>query len=461
MIVNLTEGPVAGHLRRQASPMAVGLLAIFSFDAIDLFFISQLGDAPLAAISFTFPVIWLLSAIGFGFDAGAASCVSRAVGRNDQHKARRLTTDAAVLATLGALALCFVGLVTIRPVFSALGATEEVMPLIEDYMGIWYWVEPVAIAMWVCLAGIRARGNTLLEGKVYTAAALLNLVLDPILIFGWFGFPRLEIQGAAVASLIANAVMLCFTLVYLHTKLRVFANPFAKFSVILDSWRHTLSIGLPAALTYAIVPISNAIVVWMVADYGLDAVAGFGIAMRIEPLALLVFYSLSAVTSPFVGMNFGAQQFDRLLESRQVIAKFCLIFGLVLAVGLVLVAYPLTGLFTGSDSIQSVAVGYLWLVAISYGAHGLIMSTNSAFNGLGMPLPAVVLSGLRVILVFLPLAFVGRWLFDLQGIFGASALSNIAVGAVAYYWIGHRIRWLTDNKADAIAIAEPAGSAEQ
>ena len=461
MISNLTEGPVAGHLRRQATPMAIGLLAIFSFDAVDLFFISQLGDAHLAAVSFAYPIIWFLSTVGIGFEAGATSCISRAVGQNDQRKARRLTTDTAVLATLVAFVLCLVGLATIRPLFSALGATDEVMPLIEDYMGIWYWVEPVATAMWVCLAGIRARGNTLLEGKVITAAALLNAVLDPILIFGWFGFPRFEIQGAAVASLIANAVMLCFTLVYLHTKLRVFANPFTKFATILDSWRQILRIAVPAALTYATVPISNAIVVRMVADYGLTAVAGFGIAMRIEPMALIFFYSLSAVTSPFVGMNFGADKFDRLLEARRVIAKFCVIFGLVLAILLDLAAFPLTGLFTATDLIQRIAVEYLWLVSISYGAHGLIMATNSIFNGLGTPMPAVVLTGLRVIIIFLPLAFIGRWLFDLQGVFAASALANIAVGTLAYYWIGHRIRKLTGPTDSASGAAEPAQATER
>jgi putative MATE family efflux protein len=408
-----------------------------------------------------YPIIWFLSTVGIGFEAGATSCISRAVGQNDRNRAKRLTTDTAVLATLVSFVLCLIGLATIRPVFSALGATEEVMPLIEDYMSVWYWVEPVATAMWVCLAGIRARGNTLLEGKVITVAALLNAVLDPILIFGWFGFPRLEIQGAAIASLIANAVMLCFTLIYLHTKLRVFANPFTKLSAILDSWRQILRIAVPAALTYATVPISNAIVVRMVADYGLAAVAGFGIAMRIEPIALIFFYSLSAITSPFVGMNFGAGQFDRLLEARRVIAKFCVIFGLVLAGSLDLAAFPLTSPFTASDSIQGVAVEYLWLVSISYGAHGLTMAANSIFNGLGTPMPAVVLTSLRVIFVFLPLAFVGRWLFDLHGIFAASALANIAVGTLAYYWIGHRIRKLTGQTGSASGAAEPAGSVEQ
>ncbi|MCZ6664646.1 MAG: MATE family efflux transporter, partial [Gammaproteobacteria bacterium] len=234
-----------------------------------------------------------------------------------------------------------------------------------------------------------------------------------------------------------------------------------KFSVILDSWRQILRIAAPAALTYATVPISNAIVVAMVADYGLNAVAGFGIAMRLEPIALIFFYSLSAIASPFVGMNFSARQFDRLLEARRVIARFCVIFGLVLAASLDLAAFPLTSLFTASDSIQSVAVEYLWLVSISYGAHGLIMTVNSIFNGLGTPMPAVVLTSLRVIFIFLPLAFLGRWLFDLQGVFAASALANIAVGTLAYYWIGHRIRGLTSQTESATGDADPATSTER
>ena len=94
MTTSLTTGPVAGHLRRQAAPMGLGLVAIFSFEAVDLFFISQLGDAPLAAVAFTFPVIWLLVGIGIGFEAGASSCVSRAVGGGDEQQARREASDA-------------------------------------------------------------------------------------------------------------------------------------------------------------------------------------------------------------------------------------------------------------------------------------------------------------------------------------------------------------------------------
>ena len=437
---DLTRGPVAAHLRRQGTPFALGLVAIFSFEAADLFFISRLGDAPLAAISFTMPVIWLIYGIGIGFEAGAASCVSRAVGRQDQAQARRLTIDTLVLAVLVALLLCTIGLASIEPVFSLLGATPELMPLITEYMSIWYWVAPMDMVLWCSLASLRARGNTLLESKVITVAALLNLALDPIFIFGLFGFPRLEIQGAALATLVSNGIMLLFTLTYLHRKLKIYASPFAPLKEILDSWRHMLHIGIPAMITNAIIPVSSGIVVAMIATFGVDAVAGFGVAMRIEPIFLIPFYALSAVSSPFFGQNFGSGQFNRLVEARRVISRFCLGFGLALAITLILIAKPLTGLFSQSESIQLVAVHYLWIVAISYGAYGLVMSMNAAFNGMGKPFPGVVISTCRVIVVFLPLAFAGRYLIGLEGLFAATLLSNLLMGFVAYVWLGRRIR---------------------
>ena len=419
--------------------MALGLLAIISFDFVDLFFVSRLGDAPLAAISFTFPVIWFLGSIAIGYEAGAASCVSRAAGEGNRGRAARLTTDSAVLAGLATLVLCMIGLMTIDPIFSALGATQDLMPLITDYMSIWYWTEPASAVMWTCLASMRARGNTALEGKVITAAAILNAILDPIFIFGWLGFPRLEIAGAALASLTATLIMLVFTLLHLSMRLRVFANPIAPLARIAESWRNLLRIGLPAMLTNAIIPIANGIVMAIVATHGVNAVAGFGIAMRIEPIALIPFYALSAVSSPFFGQNIAAGKHERLLEARRVITRFCLRFGLLLAGVLCLIARPLSALFTHSLAIRDVTVDYIWLVALSYGAYGLVMSVNAAFNGIGRPLPGVLISSMRVLIVFLPLAFVGHWLFGLPGLFGASALSNLGIGALAYRWLGSQI----------------------
>lgn len=436
---DLTIGPVAAHLRRQATPFSLGLVAIFSFEAADLFFISRLGDAPLAAVSFTLPVIWLIYGIGIGFEAGAASCVSRAVGRRNHEQARRLTVDTMVLATAVAVLLALAGRAYIAPVFSLLGATPALMPMITDYMEVWYWVAPLDMALWTSLAAMRARGNTLFESKVITAAALMNLALDPIFIFGLFGFPRLEIQGAALATLVSTASMLLFTLGWLSLKAKVYANPLAPLKTLLESWRHMLAIGIPAMITNAIIPVSSGIVVALIATYGVDAVAGFGVAMRLEPMFLIPFYALSAVSSPFFGQNFGSSQFDRLLEARRAVARFCLAFGLALAVVLWLVARPLTGLFSESETIRDVAVHYLWIVSISYGAYGIVMSCNASFNGMGHPLPGVIVSASRVIVVFLPLAFLLRYLIGLEGLFVATTLSNLLMGAVAFAWLGRQI----------------------
>jgi putative MATE family efflux protein len=447
MTSTLTSGSVAGNLRKQATPFAWALVAIFSFEAVDLFFISRLGDAPLAAVAFTFPVIWLVYGIFIGFEAGAASCVSRAVGRSDDKMARRLTTDTAVLAAIVALLITFLGLVSIKPVFALLGATDNLMPLVTDYMNIWYWVVPADSALWTSLAAIRARGNTLLESKIIIAAALLNLVLDPIFIFGLFGFPELGMRGAALATVLATFTMLIFTIYYLNFRLHVYANVIAPVREIFASWTHMLKIGIPAIATNAIIPISNGIVVALIAGFGVDAVAGFGIAMRVEPVVLIPFYALSAVASPFTGQNLGSELFDRLLEARRVITRFCLGFGLALAALISLAAIPIAGIFRESTSIKEVAVHYIWIVSGGYGAYGMVMSINASFNGLGVPIPGLIITTARVLVVFLPLALLGKYLFGLHGLFAASTISNLLLGAIGWAWLGRQIRIMSARSA--------------
>ncbi len=441
---DLTVGPVAAHLRRQALPFSLGLVAIFSFEAIDLYFIAQLGDAPLAAVSFALPIIWLVYGIGIGFEAGVASCVSRAVGRREEERARRLATDSALLGAATALLIAAAGIPLIEPTFRLLGAPERLLPLIREYMEVWYFVAPLDMALWCSLAAIRARGNSLLESKIIIAAALLNVVLDPILIFGLFGFPRLEVAGAALATVISTGVMLAFGLWHLGVRLGVLATPFVRLAVMVDSWRHMLQIGIPAMATNAIIPLSSAIVVALLADYGVNAVAGFGIASRIEPMALVPFYALSAVSSPFFGQNIGAGHFDRLREARRVATKFCLVAGLLLAAVTCLATPWIAGWYTDDPAIADVTRSYVWIVAWSWGANGLVMSVNASFNGSGRPLPAVVLSTCRVIVVLLPLIALGRWLFGLAGLFGAISVANLSLGLVAWWWLGRHI-----NQAEA------------
>lgn len=444
---DLTTGSVAKHLWRQGTPMAFGLVALLSFEAVDLFFIAQLGTLPLAAVSMTFPILMLMSGIGIGFEAGAASCVSRAIGSQKESLARRLTTDAVILAGVIITSISVIGLLTIEPLFQLLGADPSLMPFIRDYMSVWYWVEPIAVMLWTGLASIRARGNAPLESKLIITAAMINLALDPLLIFGYWGFPALGVKGAAVASLIANALVLTFAFSHCHFKYRIFATPIAAWVDTVHSWRELARIGLPAIVTNAIIPVSNGVVVAIVAGYGVTAIAGFGIAMRIEPMALIAFYALSAVASPFAGQNYSAEQFPRLLQGRRVMTVFCLWFGVCLALLIALLAQTLAGLYTESEDIIRITVSYLWIVAPSYGAYGLVMAMNASFNGIGNPLPAVMLSTLRVVILFLPLAFVAKTIWGLNGIFLASLISNVTAGFIAYHWFGRRVHTITVRSA--------------
>jgi Na+-driven multidrug efflux pump len=277
---------------------------------------------------------------------------------------------------------------------------------------------------------------------VLITAALINGLLDPVLIFGLFGFPALGVQGAAMATVVSNTIVLVFTVWRLQFVIRVYASPLAPLGTILESWKHVLHIGIPAMITNSIIPVSSAIVVSMIATFGVEAVAGFGVAMRIEPIFLIPFYALSAISSPFFGQNSGAGRFDRLFEARRVLTRFCLWFGLALAVVLVIVSKPLTGLYSTAEPIQSVAISYLWIATWSYGAYGLVMSVNAAFNGMGKPLPGVAISTCRVIVVFLPLAFALREFMGLTGLFAATLVSNLLMGGVAWAWLGRQVNSL-------------------
>jgi Na+-driven multidrug efflux pump len=211
-----------------------------------------------------------------------------------------------------------------------------------------------------------------------------------------------------------------------------------------------VQVGIPAMFANVIVPLASAVVVMMVAKYGTDAVAGLGIAMRIEPLALIVFYALSGVIGPFFGQNLGAGKYDRLSEAQRVLTIFCLGFGVVLALLLWIFGDVIAGIFGDHAEVIAVTVLYLAIVPFSYGAYGVVMSVNAAFNGLGYPWPAMLLSAGRVLYIFLPLAFIGQWLWHMPGIFIATAVANIVMGVWSWWWLRRYIRQTQSNVRTAL-----------
>ncbi|UTF59622.1 MATE family efflux transporter [Gilvimarinus sp. DA14] len=435
----MTEGRVSSQLRALALPMVWGLLATMSFNVVDTFFVAQLGNSHLAAMSFTFPVVMVLTSIGIGLGAGTSSAVARSVGAGEANDAQRLATDAVTLTLLISVSVCAIGWFTIDPLFTLLGASSELLPLIHQYMSIWYFSAPCLLVPMVALASLRAMGMSRVQGTLMSAAAVFNALLDPLLIFGLWGLPRLELAGAAWATLITRGLTLMIALYILRARVGLLTTPFAPWAAIVRSWRSIVHVGLPAMASNIIIPLASGIVVMMVARYGTDAVAGMGIAVRVEPLALIAFYALSGVVGPFFGQNHSAGIQSRLKQAHKVLSVFCLGFGALLALLLWLLSGPIAGLFTDHAEVAAVAVLYLSIVPFSYGAYGLVMSVNAAFNGLGKPWPAMLLSASRVLLVFLPLAWLLQLVWGLNGLFAATAVTNVLVGGWAWHWLRKQV----------------------
>ncbi len=429
----LVEGPVAAHLVSMTVPMVWAVLAIMLFNATDTWFVAQLGAEPLAAMSFTFPVVMVMTSLGIGLMAGTSSVLARVVGEGDMGQVRRLATDTVSLALLISIALSIAGIATLEPLFTLMGASARVLVMIRDYMVIWYAGFALVLVPMVVIGAVRATGDTKLQARLMMTSAAINLILDPLLIFGWLGFPRLELQGAAIASVIARLVTLAAGAWIVH-RLGLIGSPLTSFASLWRSWARVLHVGLPAAGTNIIIPVSAGIIVALLAGFGDRAVAGFGAATRIEALTLVVFFAMSATIGPFVGQNLGARKPQRIVEALRRSAVFCLALGAGIAIMLGVLAEPLSRLFSDDAEVVGVTTTYLRIVPLSYGTAGIIMVVNAAFNGIGRPLPAVVISVSRTLVLYVPLAWGASRLFGIPGIFAAACFSDLLSGIIAYAW---------------------------
>ena len=443
---DLTEGPIGKNIIRLTLGMMIGMVAMVAFNLIDTYFVGQLGTTELAAMSFTFPVVMVANSIALGLGLGTSAVISRTIGSGDHDKVKKLTSNSLILGVLFVGVMMMIGFLTINPVFRMLGADEEMIILIRQYMTVWYIGVPFVVIPMMANNAMRAAGNTLIPSVVMMSSVIVNTVLDPLLIFGIGPFPRLELQGAAIATVVARMATFIIALLMLRFKFDMLCFRRPCMDELFESWKKVLFIGIPAMINQFIPPISMGIVTRLVAGYGKEAVAGFGVSTRIEMFSLGPMMALATVMIAFTGQNLGARKFDRILQGVKFGNRFSMTLGLVFFIVLSLFARPVALLFNRDQSVVSVVVLYLSIVSVSYGSIGVAMSASNSFSALHKPYTAIFVNFIRMFVLLIPLSIMGAYIAGLAGLFTGLCLSFLGGAYFSDFWLKRTVGKMAHTK---------------
>jgi putative MATE family efflux protein len=427
----LLSAPIPLVLRQMTVPMTFGMISILMFNLVDTYFISLLGTQALAAVSYTFPVTFTINCITMGIGIGLSTSIGRLLGQKSFQGAARLTTHGMLLAICLVVLTSLGGLITIGPLFSLLGAEKNLLPLIHQYISIWYLAIPLLVIPMAGNSAIRATGDTRTPAILMIISGLLNGILDPLLIFGYGPFPELGIRGAAIASALSWSGALLGSLYILSFRERLMTFP--KPSHLLEDWKQILKIGTPAAFSNAMNPLSGAILMILLSQHGTAAVAAYGAAQRIESILILVLVSLTSALTPFMAQNLGANNPQRGFAGLFLSIRFAIVFQLIIFIMMVPLSMPLSALFSQETQVKNLLWHYLLVVPLSYGFQGVVMMIVSALNALHQPIRAFSWSFMRLFIFILPSAWIGSQLYHIEGLFIGIAVGNIIGGVLGYF----------------------------
>lgn len=441
--ITLTEGPVSRHVLRMLTPFSIAVIALLSAGIIDTIYLGRLtsdtvpnlGVMALAAVGFAYPLTFLGNSANIGLGAGTLSAVSRAIGQGEYERAARYGAAAILMALCVMAVLVAIMLAVLPLVLNAMGAEGTIRIMASDYLIISLpGLVIVSVAM-TCNNILRASGEAALPSIIMISGAVINIILDPFFIYGWGPFPRLEVQGAAIATVLGNvfATLFGFYVVVFHRKVVSFFSMTAQS--IRRAWTIIGSVGIPAALTNIIVPLSAAIAVSIIArKLTVVDVAAFTVVSRAELISVGVLYALSACIGAITGQNGGAGLTDRVRATFKFCYLICVVWSTFMALILGIFAQPVVSIFSPDPAVVAGALPYFYIVPITIFAYGFVFVSAAGFNALGRPLYGLSFTLIRSLILYVGLIYIGVTLDGLRGAFFGMAGANIISGLIAAYW---------------------------
>jgi len=399
---DLTHGPIPRQLLTLSAPIAAGMLLQTLYYIVDLFFVARLGDAAIAGVSATSPVMFVVFALTQILGVGTVALVSHAVGRKDSAEANLLFNQSVALAALCAVATFAGTLLGAAPFMRTLGADPPTVAAGVTYLR---WFAPgLALQFALVAMGSALRGTGVVKPTMIVQAAtvLLNIVLAPILIAGWGTGHPLGVPGAALASSLSIAAGVALMAFYFRRLEHYVAFDRSQWRPRPATWRRLLNIGLPAGGEFALMALFMSVVYWVIRDFGAAAQAGFGIGMRVMQSIFLPAMAIAFAAAPIAGQNFGAKHPDRVRDTFRVAVFACGGFMLLLTLFCQWQSAWLIRIFTDDPDVIAVGVEYLRIISWNFVGAGIVFVCSSLFQGLGNTWPSLISSGSRLVLFAVP-----------------------------------------------------------
>lgn len=436
----LTQAPVSRVILTMAVPTIVSMLVTCFYVIVDTYFVGQLNTQSTAAVGIVFPLMSLIQAIGSFFGHGSGAYMSRELGARRTDNASSMATTGLVYALLTGILIAVVALLFLRPLSLVLGSTATSLPFTEQYMAIILLGTPFQIASFTLNSQLRMQGNARYAMWGIISGALLNVVLDPILIFAC----NLGLRGAALATVIGQIVSVAILLAMCH--FRATAGVRLRPRFLSMHWHYAREIvygGSPSLSRQGLASISVILLNVAAAGYGDAAVAAMSIVSRVTMFVMAVIVGLGQGFQPFCGYCYGAALYNRLRHGFWFTVRVGFIFLLFFSAVFFCFAEQTIAVFR--DDAIVIAIGSTalrWHLAV-YPLNAYIMAGNMMLQTTRRPLRANVLSSARKGLVFIPFILILPHLFGLMGIAMCQAVCDVVTFIIAIPIVRSAFREMT------------------